>query len=136
MVVAAKPGGRGKLGPVTGTVTDFSPALDSEIDTVYTVKQVGLNATASGDTTVIALVASKKLRVIGIIFTVSAAVAVAWKSGATTTKIEAMSWSQDGGVAAPNMTPGWFMETDAGEALVVNLSINANVRGTLWYIEV
>ena len=35
-----------------------------------------------------------------------------------------------------NVAPGKIVETDAGAALVINLSTTANVRGQLNYLEV
>lgn len=125
-----------QLGPVIGTLVTHSPAADTDdIDNVYTVKNAAINATASGDTTVVALVSGKKLRAFSVLLTVSTQVDVAWKSGASTTKIAAMSFPQYGGMNQDYL-PGWFMETDAGEPMVINLSENANVRGVVNYIEV
>ena len=126
-----------QLGPVVGTVTDFSPSAGDEIDNVYTVKNADINATASGDTTVVALVSNKKIRVIAVgIFPVSAAVNISWKSGASTTKIQPGTYAINEGFMLASLLPGWFMETDSGEALVINLSATANVRGFVNYIEV
>ena len=125
-----------QIGPVTGTLTDFSPAAQDEIDNVYTVKWAEINATASGDTTVVALVSGKKIRVIQLGFSVSAAVSIAWKSGASTTKINARSFPAEGGHETGELSPGWFLETDAGEDLVINLSTAVTARGQLNYIEV
>ena len=126
-----------QLGPVTGTITDFSPVASDEIDNVYTVKNADINATASGDTTVVAAVANKKLRVISVgIFPVSAAVNISWKSGASTTKIQPGTYVINEGFMLSDLSPGWFVETDSGEALVINLSATANVRGFVNYIEV
>ena len=124
------------VGPVTGTITDFSPSAREDIDNVYTVKWDDINATASGDTTVVAAVSGKKIRVLQMGFSVSAAVNIAWKSGASTTKIAARSFPANGGIESGDVSPGWVVETDAGEALVINLSGTANVRGQVNYIEV
>ena len=98
-------------------------------------KHAKINATASGDTTVVSAVTGAKIRVISVVFTCSEQVNVAWKSGASTTKINAMPWAALGGMAE-NFKPGHFFETDSGEAAVINLSKTANVRGILNYIEV
>ena len=122
------------LGPVIGTVTDWSPTAIEDIDNVFTILNAAINATASGDTTVVAAL-TNKIRVISIVFTCGTQVAVAWKSGASTTKIAAMSFAQYVGMNESYL-PGWFVETDAAEALVINLSGNANVRGMVNYIEI
>ena len=124
------------VGPVTGTITDFSPSAREDIDNVYTVKWADINATASGDTTVVSLVSGKKIRVLQMGFSVSAAVNIAWKSGASTTKIAARSFPADGGHETGRVDPGWVVETDSGDALVINLSTAVNVRGQVNYIEV
>lgn len=91
-----------------------------------------LNATTMGDNTVVVAVPSKKIRVRGIVFTASASVSVAFKSNATTL-IEAMAFSPTGGMAYAPALGGCFLETAAGEALIVNLSTAANVRGSICY---
>lgn len=98
--------------------------------------QAEINATASGDTTVVAAVSGKILRVVMIGFSVSAAVNVAWKSGASTTKVNARSFPADGGLETGNVSPDWLFETNIGEAIVINLSTAVNTRGWLDYIEI
>src|SRR3990167_8682384 len=97
-------------------------------------KWAEINATASGDTTVVALVASKKIQVVQMGFSVSTAVDIAWKSGAATTKINARSFATNGGMESGNVAPGKIVETDAGAALVINLSTTANVdrKSVVW----
>lgn len=124
-----------QLGPVIGTVVAYSPAVQHDINTVYTVKNAAINATASGDTTVVSAVSGKKIRAFSIALTVSAQVDVAWKTGGGDTQIAAMSFAQYGGMNQDYL-PGWFVESDSGEALLINLSGAANVRGMLNYIEV
>lgn len=130
------PGPRYQVGPVTGTITDFSPAAGGEVDNVYTVKWAEINATASGDTTVVTGVVSRQIRVLQMGLSVSTDVNIAWKSGAATTKINARSFPAKGGHESTNASPGWIVETDAGDDLVINLSTAANVRGEVVYIEV
>lgn len=99
------------------------------------VKQAKIQATASGDTTVVAAVSGKVIRLLSVVLTCSVQVNVAWKSGASTTKIPAMPFAQYGGMShTPSL--GWFYETDSGEAAVINLSGTANVYGTVQYVEV
>ena len=126
-----------QLGPVIGTLTDFSPSAGDEIDNVYTVKNANINVTLSGDTTIVALVSGKKIRVISYgIRPVSAATNISWKSGASTTKIPVGTYAINEGEMSGNLLPGWFMETDSGEALVLNSSATANISGFVNYIEV
>jgi len=98
------------------------------------VKWAEINATTLGDTPVVAAVTGKKIRVLVIDFACSAAVNVAWKSGSAVVR-QAQAFAQNGGIAH-NALPGWFVETAAGEALVINLSAIANVYGAISYVEV
>ena len=114
----------------TGTLS----RVDGNTVTTYAVKQADINATSSGDTTVVAAVVGKKIQVTFVLLTCSAQVAVGWKS-ATTVLLNAMSFAQFGG-RNQNYVPGWFVEAAENEALIINLSGNANVRGVINYIEV
>ncbi len=105
----------------------------AHVETGEEILHADINATASGDTTVVAASNAAEIRVLSVCFTVSAAVAVAWKSGSATTKIAAMSFPTEGGMNQ-DYRRGWFVETDMGESLVINLSGNANVRGIVNYI--
>ena len=98
------------------------------------VKQAKINATTSGETQVVAAVTGKKLRVISVIFTTSAAISIGWRS-ASNVKIDPMSFAQNGGMTE-QWRRGHFFETNTGEALNIYLSSNANVRGSLCYVEV
>lgn len=102
-------------------------------DTGEEIFNADINATSSGDTTVVASTTDSKIRVISICFTVSAQVAVAWKSGSAVTKIAAMSFPQYGGMNQ-DYRRGWFVEANVGQDLVINLSGNANVRGLVNYV--
>lgn len=91
-----------------------------------------LNATSSGDNTVLAGFTGKKIRITAVTFVCSSAVGVQWQSAATV-KITAMPFAANGGMDTQRIWPNFFVETDAGDALVVNLSTVANVRGSLNY---
>ena len=116
------------------------PSYSSTVPTGEEIKHADIAATASGDTTVVAAVIGKKLRVTSVLLTVSAQVNIAWKSGVSvsgpaSTKIPAMSFPQYGGMNQ-NYLPGWFVETDVDAPLIINLSGNAIVSGMVNYIEV
>jgi len=131
-----------RLSDGSAALTTFSGALltgfNSDSRTAsgdtYTVKWSAINATASGDTTVVAAVTGKKIRVVNLMLTTSAAISIAWKSGANTL-ISGMAFAANGGINGERLF-GYFMETNATEALIINLSAAANVRGSLSYIEV
>jgi hypothetical protein len=115
---------------------------DSTAASGWSWKEVGatymwaaINCTGAGDTTVIAGVAGKKLRVAGIVFSCSAAVDIAFKSAANVL-IAAMSFDATGGMGDYRGPDGWFCETNASEAFIMNLSGASNVRGSVVYEEV
>ena len=101
-----------------------------------TIKQAFVNATAAGNTQVIAAVTGKKLRVLWVLVgnSGSAVVDVNFQSSASAITAT-QPLAVDGGFMA-NCQPSWFCETVAGEALNVNLSALGAVAVTLGYIEV
>ena len=104
--------------------------------TIHTPKFAPITASASGATTIIALVASKKLRILGGFIVCAGAVSVNFQSHTTTTtKTGTMPFASNGGIAIPFSPVGWF-ETVAGEALDINLGGAVAVGGQVVYIEV
>lgn len=101
----------------------------------YRVLQRGINATLSGDNIVIPSGGTKIYRIISIVFTCSSNVDVIFKSGASNTLISAMPFAKYGGLAVNFGPCGFFCETNAGEAFIMNLSSALNVRGSVNYIE-
>ena len=93
-----------------------------------TAKQVAVNATALGDTTVVAAVAGKKIRVFAGLIMASINVDVAWADDTPNTMINAMSANARGGFSF-NAFPGYAFQTASGQALLINLSTDSNVRG-------
>ena len=95
-----------------------------------------ITASASGVTTVVAAVASKKIRILGGFIVCTSAVSVNFQSHTTTTtKTGTMPFGANGGVAIPFSPVGWF-ETVAGEALDINLGGAVAVGGQLVYVTV
>lgn len=104
--------------------------------TQLTPKFAAINASASGVTTVIAAVASKKLRILGFFLITNGAVNVNFQSHTTTTtKTGTLYCAANGGVSSGFGQFGWF-ETVAGEALDINLSGAVSVGGQIVYVEV
>lgn len=99
------------------------------------IKFASVNATADGDNTVVAAVASKKLRVLGERLTSTGAGTIQWKSGGGTVLDRFIStgngsgWSYPGGVDAP------AVETVSGEALLLNNPAGVDTVGRISYIE-
>ncbi len=102
---------------------------------VVQVRQAVINATSDGDTTVVDAVTGRVIRVVAVLFTCGGATVVSWKSGATTV-VPGMSFAQYGGMTEVWAPHGYFFETGAGEAVVINLSVAASVRGVLNYVVV
>lgn len=90
-----------------------------------------INATASGDTEVVAAVADRKIRVIGLLFGAADGVSVKFKSGSNDLT-GAMPQAENGGVSCG--VPGGIFETNAGEALNINLSSAVAVGGVVSYL--
>lgn len=104
--------------------------------TALTPKFATIVASASGATTIIALVSSKKIRVLAMQLVANAAVNVKWQSHVTPTDLTGLAYlSANGGYVLPYNPVGWF-QTISGEALDINLSGAQAVGGSLTYVEV
>lgn len=104
--------------------------------TALTPKFAKISTSSSGATTVIALVAAKKIRVLSWSIVCNAAVNVKWQSHVTPTDLTGLHYfAINGGITVPFSPIGHF-ETIAGEALDINLSGAQAVGGSLVYIEV
>ena len=130
----------------TGTDTQVSQPLPaqttlevsqmSSLGTIATPQFAVINTSASGDTTIVALVSSKVIRVLSYVIVADNAVAAKFTSGAAGTALTgAMSLSANGGIAAPFNPVGHF-QTGSGVALVLNLGAAVGARGHLTYIAV
>ena len=101
-------------------------------DALYAV----IDDATSGNNTLVAAVAGKKIRVLGF-FLVSAAGAVTarFESDADGTALTGqMTMSATGSTVAPGFNPlGWF-ETVAGELLNLELSAGVSLDGALTYV--
>lgn len=125
-----------------GTNLIGSVSASTETSTVYngttplTPQFANITASASGVTTIIALVAAKKIRVLAIWLTANAAVNVKWQSHVTPTDITGLAYlAANGGYVLPFNPAGWF-QTVAGEALDINLSGATPVGGSITYVAV
>ena len=93
-----------------------------------------IDTAASGNTTLVAAVAGKKIRVTAFLAVGAGAVNIAFQSGAGGTALTgAMPLATSSVVAAPDNPSGWF-ETAAGALLNLNLSAAVGVRGCLKYV--
>lgn len=105
--------------------------------TAVTPKFAKIAVSSSGANAIVALVASKKIRVLAVAIVANAAVNVKWQSHVTPTDLTGLSYfgAQGDGEVLPFNPVGWF-ETIAGEALDLNLSAAVAVGGHITYIEV
>jgi hypothetical protein len=105
--------------------------------TSLTPKFAKVSASTSGASTVIAAVASKKLRVLQFWLTGNGAVNANLQSHTTTATATGLVYiaAAGGGISAPFSPVGLF-ETVAGEALDINLSGAVAVGGGVVYVEV
>jgi hypothetical protein len=118
-------------------VSDSNP-LPVEQATSQTIKRAVINASSSGDNTVVAAVASKKIKVIGALLVASGDVDVRFEDGAGGSALTGvMSLAADGnGFVLPQAFPGfhWF-ETSVNTLLNLELSAAVQVSGCLVYYE-
>jgi hypothetical protein len=135
--------------PAAGRTTD-SVAAAAQTDalmnglTALTPKFAQINRATNADgAAVVNLVSSKKIRVVRLTFVCAAAVGVKWQSstsnssgaGSNTDLTPVMSFAANGGVSDAYCPLGLF-ETNAGEALKLNLNGAQQVSGYLTYVEV
>lgn len=100
----------------------------------YDVKSVAVNATASGDNTVIAAVSGKRYRVLSVNLWSDTALGVLFNDGSGTL-VEAMTVAI-GGAIQMNPPAGYLFQCGAtNRALKINLSTSGNVRGVIQYVE-
>lgn len=90
----------------------------------------------SGNNTLVAAVAGRKIRVLAYHITAAGAVTARFESGADGTALTGqMTLAQGGTISAPYNPLGWF-ETAAGTLLNLELSSAVSVDGVLVYVEV
>lgn len=101
--------------------------------TDLTPKFAAISSTGNGDT--LALVASKKIRVLSMFLVVAGATTVKFQTGGVTDLTGAMSFGANGGISLPFNPVGWF-ETTAGAKLNHVLGSSVGIAGGFTYIEV
>jgi hypothetical protein len=104
--------------------------------TVVTPKFAVISASSSGNNTLVAAVASKKIRVLACVVQCNAAVNVKFQSGAGGTDLTGLFYNAANTGFSMSYNPaGWF-ETTSNTLLNLNLSGAVAVGGCLTYIEV
>lgn len=100
------------------------------------VKFAAIDAAASGDNTLVAAVAGKKIRVLSLAIVAAGAVVARAESGAGGTALTGqMTLGANAVFALPFNSEGWF-ETAAGQLLNLELGGAVSVDGCLSYAEV
>ena len=97
------------------------------------VRFAKVDVNSLGDNTIIAAVAGKKLRLLGVVLVAAGIVTVKIKSDSTDLT-GPMDMAANG--TLESHTAWGLLETSAGEALVLNLSSAAEVAGCLQYQEI
>lgn len=104
--------------------------------TSLTPKFAAINASASGNNTIVGAVASKKIRVLALSITGLTAVNAKFQSGASGTDLTGLyHLGATGGMVLPYNPVGWF-ETASSALLNLNLDSAVNCGGSITYIEV
>lgn len=131
--------GSGTALPVSGTVAVSNPSSVGGTLVVagvsLPVKQAFINASASGDTSIVALVAGKAIRVLSYELTANGAVNVHFRSNSTVISSTKYS-NQAGWGLVRSYNPHGYFETTAGQALQINLSGAVAVGVQVTYVEV
>lgn len=105
-------------------------------ETLSVYKRAVIDAATSGDNTLIAAIASTKIRVLQVVLIAAAAVTVRFESGAGGTALTGqMQLAANGGFSS-GFCPAGHLETNAGELLNLELSGAISVDGWIVYVEV
>ncbi len=103
---------------------------------VSPLQQAVISTASSGDTTLVAGVAGKKIKVYRLKLIVNAATAILVKDGASTTLDGPLSFSANEGMIldfTDSDMPPWYT-TSAGNALVINSTNAVTIGGNLDYL--
>lgn len=95
-------------------------------------KTAVINHGASGDNTIVAVVATKRIKVYSIVFNVTGTVSAKWRSDVTDLTGD-MDFQAREGFTGMVLPPAFLLATVAGEALVLNLSGAIAVNGWVAY---
>lgn len=96
------------------------------------ITTVQVNTSSSGETTIVAAQAGKRIIVHSWGLVSAGAVSVSWKSGATT-KYGPMPFAANGGMSVPGGIDDVAIACDIGEALIVNLGGAVQTGGGVSY---
>jgi hypothetical protein len=95
------------------------------------IQSAPIDTAVSGDNTIVGAVAGKKIRVLSYVLVGGGAVNARWKSGANN-RSGPLPLAANSSVAPPAGS-AFLFETNAGEALILNLSAAVQVSGHVSY---
>ncbi len=101
----------------------------------YPLKWARINGTVLGDSTIVATVPGKFIFVPAVWLRTAVALPLKFKS-AGNVKIDALAFGINETLDVNRLPYGWWVETNRGEALVMEQSLAGNVFGALLYVEV
>ena len=109
-----------------------------QVDWREDTKTALLNATASGNTQLVAAVTGKRIRVINCIVTNGggSSITVKWQSATTDITAAYLLAATGGGHSRTAAAGAWLFQTVAGEALNLNLSAAGTVPCDVTYVEI
>lgn len=93
-----------------------------------------INASSSGDNTLVSGTTSQTVRVYRLLLTAAGNVNVKFKDGASTDLTAALTLQAGGAIVLDFDTEPWFV-TSAGNGFVLNLSAAVQVSGRVWYVK-
>lgn len=96
-------------------------------------KSAKIQASTSGDNTIVTGVSTKLIKVHAIVLNATGTVNVKFKDGASTDLTGAMNFQAREGYTINVTPPAFLLATSAGNALVLNLSAAVEVDGFLSY---
>jgi hypothetical protein len=100
-------------------------------------KHAVIDNASSGDNTVVAAVAGKRILVTSYTLVVAGALTVRWESGASGTALTGqMQFAANGGTATAYNPGGCFAPTAANTLLNLELSAGTSCDGHLTYVEI
>jgi len=121
---------------VVNAMAGPAKVVDQPTGDLMSVKYAVINANTSGNNTVVAAVASKRIRVLSMWIICTSAGDVRWESAAGGTALTGQApVAANGGYVLPYNEGGWF-QTVAGELLNLELSGTLDCNGSLSYVEV
>ena len=122
--------------PTETQVVTFNSSALYDGTTLVTPKFAVIDAASSGDQTIVAAVASKKIRVLSVFMISAGTVNARFESGAGGTALTGqMNLVANSGFVLPFNPIGWF-QTAAATLLNLELSGAVSVDGALTYCEV